>query len=642
MKRSLNTQVSSVLRIVRGERDALVRTTHFKATVENVSNVTIERKIMSTKTTFKRVALVAVAAVGLGLLSAVPSNAATFTNGLGVFTTSTGTNTQVVGGQASVTVSFDTAATNTQSVTSNVGVSGVGSIVSVTAIAANGSATATGTYAAGATNWSDSVTTDSAGAAATQVITLTSAVVGTTTITVTPLDASGTPLAPSTKTITWVAALAAGVLDHSTAYMGSGSTEAGTGSYATPLTAAERTTSASFSPSTPVANVSIRQYSSAVDSTTALLALSGKAMTLAITGAGSVDSVAGGGTRGALATVPAGSVSNAMFYIFPDGRTGTATVTATVNGVTVGTWTYNFVGTATSIKMDPDATPVTYLGVGVAESLQILGYDVNGNLAATPATMVVTSGSPLIAAASVTAGGVVTVTGVAEGTSVITVSVGALATATITTTFSVTVTRTTTTVTTMAFDKASYLPGEKMTLTVSAKTSTATAVADGTRTVFSTAPSANVALQGLAAAFSTDLTAVLEGGVASYTMYAPLLAGDVVITAKDLSTTPVAITATATVAGGDAAAALEAANDAYDAANYAADAADAATTAAEEATAAAVAAGDAATAAQESADAALAAVTDLGLKVTGLISALRAQITSLTNLIVKIQKKVKA
>ena len=57
--------------------------------------------------------------------------------------------------------------------------------------------------------------------------------------------------------------------------------------------------------------------------------------------------------------------------------------------------------------------------------------------------------------------------------------------------------------------------------------------------------------------------------------------------------------------------------------------------------AAAVAAGDAATAAQESADAALAAVTDLGLKVTGLISALRAQITSLTNLIVKIQKKVK-
>ena len=129
MKASRFTQISSVLRIVRGERDALVRTTHFKATVENVSNVTIERKIMSTKTTFKRVALVAVAAVGLGLLTAVPSNAApSFTNGslgLGTPGSSTVAQTQVIGGQASVVVALDST-TTVGDKTTNIVISGVG------------------------------------------------------------------------------------------------------------------------------------------------------------------------------------------------------------------------------------------------------------------------------------------------------------------------------------------------------------------------------------------------------------------------------------------------------------------------------------------------------------------------------------
>ena len=41
-----------------------------------VRGSTIERKQMSTKTTFKRVALVTVAALGLGVMSVAPSNAA--------------------------------------------------------------------------------------------------------------------------------------------------------------------------------------------------------------------------------------------------------------------------------------------------------------------------------------------------------------------------------------------------------------------------------------------------------------------------------------------------------------------------------------------------------------------------------------
>ena len=76
---------------------------------------------------------------------------------------------------------------------------------------------------------------------------------------------------------------------------------------------------------------------------------------------------------------------------------------------------------------------------------------------------------------------------------------------------------------------------------------------------------------------------------------------------------------------------------------------DAAAAAAEEATAAANDATDAALSAAEAAEAATAmaqeavdAVAELSASVTKLISALRAQITTLTNLVVKIQKKVKA
>ena len=72
-----NKQVSPVIRISRGERDASARATHLEAATRKFLVTTNERKYMSTKTNFKRVALVAVAALGLGVLSSVPSQAAT-------------------------------------------------------------------------------------------------------------------------------------------------------------------------------------------------------------------------------------------------------------------------------------------------------------------------------------------------------------------------------------------------------------------------------------------------------------------------------------------------------------------------------------------------------------------------------------
>ena len=69
-------QVSPVIRISQGERDASARATHLEAATRKFLVATNERKYMSTKTNFKRIALVAIAALGLGVLSSVPSNAA--------------------------------------------------------------------------------------------------------------------------------------------------------------------------------------------------------------------------------------------------------------------------------------------------------------------------------------------------------------------------------------------------------------------------------------------------------------------------------------------------------------------------------------------------------------------------------------
>jgi len=86
--------------------------------------------------------------------------------------------------------------------------------------------------------------------------------------------------------------------------------------------------------------------------------------------------------------------------------------------------------------------------------------------------------------------------------------------------------------------------------------------------------------------------------------------------------------ATVSVAGSTASDSVDAANEATDAANAATDAANAAAEAA-----------DAATAAAQDAQAAVAA---LATQVASLIAGIKAQITTLTNLVVKIQKKVKA
>jgi len=115
----------------------------------------------------------------------------------------------------------------------------------------------------------------------------------------------------------------------------------------------------------------------------------------------------------------------------------------------------------------------------------------------------------------------------------------------------------------------------------------------------------------------------------SYRVYAPASGGEFTIyldyTDAAAATQRASVTANVTD-GSDTA--VDAANEATDAANAATDAANAAAEAA-----------DAATAAAQDAQA---AVADLATQVASLIAGIKAQITSLTNLVIKIQKKVKA
>ena len=195
----------------------------------------------------------------------------------------------------------------------------------------------------------------------------------------------------------------------------------------------------------------------------------------------------------------------------------------------------------------------------------------------------------------------------------------------------------------LAFDKATYAPGEKAQIWVTALDAAGLALAEQTITnLFATggitsSVSLGSASDTLTATFAaiagaTSATAGTVAGYKVYTVYMPLSSGDVTISATGGTGVAlagrVAVSATATVVNASVDAATDAANEATDAANAATDAALAAADAADAATAAA----------QDASD----AVAALSATVAKLVASLKAQITSLTNLVIKIQKKVRA
>ena len=187
---------------------------------------------------------------------------------------------------------------------------------------------------------------------------------------------------------------------------------------------------------------------------------------------------------------------------------------------------------------------------------------------------------------------------------------------------------------------ATYAPGDQATITVTIKDAAGNAVVDGTYAAFA----ADVTSTRAMSAGTLPTASIAVGstvGVKTYLVNVPNSEGAFTISAlpgagmlgagsavKISATATVTPSAASVTANEVAQAAADAAAEATDAANAATDAANAAAEAADAATAAA----------QDAAD----AVAALSTQVSSLIAGLKAQLTALTNLVIKIQKKVKA
>ena len=184
----------------------------------------------------------------------------------------------------------------------------------------------------------------------------------------------------------------------------------------------------------------------------------------------------------------------------------------------------------------------------------------------------------------------------------------------------------------ITLDKTSYAPGEQMIITITATDASGNPVYDGKAVPALSANKTVVGLDKRAATYlggKSDTQARYLGVVTNaYQAFAPATAGSFTITATSGNATADLLSVSATVADAAIDAATDAASEATDAANAATDAALAAADAADAATAAA----------QDASD----AVAALSATVAKLVASLKAQITSLTNLVIKIQKKVRA
>jgi hypothetical protein len=349
-----------------------------------------------------------------------------------------------------------------------------------------------------------------------------------------------------------------------------------------------------------------------------------------------------------------GTAGDNTFRVRADGTAGTGSLVIKTTTVTFPAKTITFFAKAAKTITLAVNKPV----IGIAATTDVIravAKDADGNVwggaayiyASTAADALIagSNATPVACTYNSTYGfHACPVTGIAKGTAnfkVIDAATVALATAT-SDAAAVRVSTGQATTAKILFDKASYGPGDKAQVWVQVLDADGLPLAGGTAVTnafaadivssvaFSSGNLTGSASPTMAAATDADVPSV--AGYAVYTVYMPFASGDVTLTATGstglAASGRVAVSATASVVNTSVDAATDAANEATDAANAATDAALAAADAADAATAAA----------QDASD----AVAALSASVSKMISNLRAQITSLTNLVIKIQKKVKA
>jgi hypothetical protein len=622
---------------------------------------------MSTKTTFKRIALVTVAALGFGVLSVVPSSAVTNAD--------------------SLTVSAATAAQTTAE----------------TATAT--SATATLAYIAGLTSDSMSVTASlvSAPAGATalpylQVVETSSAQVQAAIATSLAVGVAVGPNEAAFVVPTAATAVSAKVK----VYLGQGgATTAPTtvGAYVVKLTPAVTTGGGALNATAQTITITVTTAASldtvvatatsiinkgetvtatadaviTADKTASNVAAAATIVTSFKNAAGSpvtaesfTATISGAGTLGVglLGTTQTSfndtytaigrdiTVRNGdRVLVFPDGTSGVGTITIKSKaGLTLATETVTFYGDVASIVATVVSSVIGVVSGGTG-AVTAVAKDAAGTIVDSP-VLYITSGTTTIISQSYAAktgsSGKVTfdLTGVKAGTAKITVSNGSTAALSTVSAAAVDVRvgggKTELDGVIVAPDKLAYAPGELVTLTVTPTDVAGLSLGNDTYTVFTSAGivSSHVlsmvkGVLTLAGAHNggTDGTGTVKNA-AVYQFYAPSMEGDLKLSwtrSADFATAAndsLEQSVTIAISSPGTAAATDAANEATDAANAATDAALAAAEAADAAT----------TAAQEASD----AVAALSESVTKLIAGLQAQIKSLAAVVAKIAKKVKA
>jgi hypothetical protein len=639
---------------------------------------------MSTKTTFKRVALVAVAALGLGVLSTGPSSAAA---GVPTLTATTGSASVTAGAQNETTtaatvsvVGLLTASTDSYSVqvlrksapstggsvafrvaymeTSTASTTRVAQSANGTDVALLGAnrstvtnydsvtATSSGTY------WLDSQGAGYVGAKfGLMVDSSTTRVAGTYVYTaiVTPYS-NGTGGTPVTADLTFT------ITDTAANIAASGANAIDAGRTRAWLNAGSSYTTANDSAVSVVSTASATDHATLRVTTFDAAGLAApESVTVTVTGAGVIcqSSVCGKSIK------VIGTNGSTDFTVRADGTAGTGSIVVATTTKTFPAKTVNFFAKAASTFAAPSVARPVIDTTATDDVVRVTATDAGGNAWTGAAYIYATSAASALIAGSETPVACTydaadgrhecPVTGKGSGTAsfkIIDASTVALATAT-SAEVSVRVSTATAGSVKLAFDKASYVPGERAIITAQVLDTAGLAMPATTlANLFATgAISSNMVLTAVSSNVLTSVSGTVAGansssdannpanaGHVTYVVTMPQTTGTVTLTAKGGSSLAVAgqvaVSASADVVNPSVDAATDAANEATDAANAATDAALAAADAADAATAAA----------QDASD----AVAALSASVSKLISSLRAQITSLTNLVIKIQKKVKA
>jgi trimeric autotransporter adhesin len=541
-----------------------------------VSGSTIERKKMSTKTIYKRIALVAVAALGMGVLTSVsPANAGTNTkifcdlaDGLADQTGPTATN-DVCNGVAGPANFVRLQWHNTGAAPAageRLTLSGAAATFSNPTDAAKVSVPLSGLTA--------TVVSDPTG----ETILVNTPTAGTVTVSrfAAPTGGVYSTTAVETVVITVNAAKVSGSIDlaTSTAVMNKAATWSSTTE--TTSTSASATANTTGTPVFAV-KVSLGQVAGAITTTTKVAVSLAGPGTLAVN-SDDADPLNGGtsvGTGRSLTSTVATTGEVFTVGVAPDGVAGVSTLTITV-GTYTATKTITFVGVVASLAVTAVRGSIPDTADGTANSdtdgyaAVITGKDAAGNTVtltesefteptAAELTAAVVTGATVEAAVAATYSGVVVaanapvlvVDPTATKTGVKSLTLKHTATGlTVVVPFTVGLVRATTAV--LTTDKATYLPGEKITLTLTLKDAGGFKTADdgtGTNVLAAGGITSNVSLVG-------DTTTAVDvptiGGVKTWTLYAPLASGPIVFAGKTgagsgVPATAVTLAATATV-----------------------------------------------------------------------------------------------